>query len=84
MKEETGLKITDVRFVTATNDIFIKEDKHYVTIFMSAKSSSGTPVIMEPDKCTVWNWFSWDELPEPLFLPLKNLIQTNFNLFDQK
>lgn len=27
--EETGLKIRNIRFATATNDLFKKEDKHY-------------------------------------------------------
>ncbi|OGK15480.1 DNA mismatch repair protein MutT, partial [Candidatus Roizmanbacteria bacterium RIFCSPHIGHO2_01_FULL_39_12b] len=34
--EETGLKIKNVRFATATNDIFPVEGKHYITIFMIA------------------------------------------------
>lgn len=37
--EETGLEISeaDVRFVTATNDIFEAEGKHYVTLFMACR-----------------------------------------------
>jgi ADP-ribose pyrophosphatase YjhB (NUDIX family) len=34
--EETGLKISDVRFLTAVNSIMGDENKHYVTIFMGA------------------------------------------------
>ena len=36
--EETGIEITDVQFVTATETVFGPEDdgKHYVTIFMTA------------------------------------------------
>lgn len=37
--EETGLVVReeDVRFVTATNDIFAREGKHYVTLFVACR-----------------------------------------------
>ncbi|KAK0260801.1 hypothetical protein LTR91_012932 [Friedmanniomyces endolithicus] len=36
VKEETGLGVHDVRFLTATNTVFGNAGKHYVTIFMTA------------------------------------------------
>jgi 8-oxo-dGTP diphosphatase len=39
VREETGLEITDIEFVTATNNIWANEHKHYVVIFMNAKVS---------------------------------------------
>jgi len=36
VKEETGLNVQDVRFLTATNTVFGDTGKHYVTIFMTA------------------------------------------------
>lgn len=35
--EETGLETTDVRFLTATNNVMTDDDAHYVTIFMTAR-----------------------------------------------
>jgi 8-oxo-dGTP diphosphatase len=35
-KEETDLDLGDIKFLTATNDVF-SEDKHYVTVFVTAK-----------------------------------------------
>ena len=35
--EETGLEVKDVKFVTATNDVFEAEKKHYITIFMCCR-----------------------------------------------
>ncbi|GLA65612.1 hypothetical protein AtubIFM54640_007797 [Aspergillus tubingensis] len=32
--EETGLKVRDIQFLTATNDIMKEEEKHYVTVFV--------------------------------------------------
>ena len=79
VKEETGLKIKDITFETITNDMFKKENKHYITIFVKSKHEEGEPKILEPDKCTEWKWFTWNELPEPLFLPLQNLKKTNYD-----
>lgn len=33
--EETGLEIGEIKFLTATNDVFEGEGKHYVTIFVT-------------------------------------------------
>ena len=35
--EEVGLSIKNLQLVTATNDIFPREDKHYVTIYIFLK-----------------------------------------------
>jgi 8-oxo-dGTP diphosphatase len=80
--EETSLKIKNIRFATATNDIFPIEEKHYVTIFMLADYDSGELQIMEPEKCERWEWFNWEKLPEPLFIPEQNLIKQGFTPFD--
>ena len=78
--EETGVKIKNIRFVTATNDIFHKENKHYITIYMLSDYDSGKVSIMEPEKCEQWDWFTWDKLPKPLFIPMQNLLKTDFEL----
>lgn len=80
--EETGLGITNIRFGTATNDIFKVEDKHYITIFMLADYHSGEARVMEPDKCEGWKWFNWDKLPRPIFLPIQNLLKKNYTPFN--
>ncbi|MCK4730720.1 MAG: NUDIX domain-containing protein [Candidatus Aenigmarchaeota archaeon] len=77
--EEAGIKIKNIRFFTATNDIFDKDNKHYVTIFMVSEYDSGEVKIMEPDRCENWNWFDWNNLPQPLFIPVQNLIKGNYN-----
>jgi 8-oxo-dGTP diphosphatase len=80
--EEAGINIKNIRFATTTNDIFGKEGKHYITIFMLCDYDSGEVRIMEPDKCEKWGWFEWDSLPQPLFLPNQNLLKINYNPFE--
>lgn len=79
--EETGMKIKNLKLGPFTNDIFKKDGKHYITLFVIAKYASGKPQVLEPQKCERWEWFSWDKLPKPLFLPLKNLRKQRFNPF---
>ncbi|WP_373944795.1 NUDIX hydrolase [Vibrio chagasii] len=82
--EETGLEVGAFKKLGFTNDIFENEGKHYVTLYVVATSSSGEPRVMEPHQCKQWQWFDLDELPEPLFLPLVNLLKepVNFKNFD--
>lgn len=79
VKEETDLEVENVRFCAATNDIFVEENKHYVTIFLLSDYKSGNPKVMEPEKSEDWQWIDWNELPKPLFKPLENLLKQNFN-----
>lgn len=81
MAEECGTTIRNVRFGSVTNDIFEKEGKHYITLFVIADHDSGEVKVLEPDKCERWEWFDWDHLPTPLFLPIQNLLKTDFRPF---
>lgn len=80
--EETGLKIKNIRFGAVTNDRFVDEGKHYITIYMLAEYDSGDLQLREPEKCETWEWFSWEKLPQPLFLPVQNLIKQGFDPFE--
>ena len=74
-KEETGLDITDVQFRAITNDIFETEDKHYITIWMEGRYTGGEPVVNDASEMSEVGWFAWDDLPQPLFLPLRHLLE---------
>jgi 8-oxo-dGTP diphosphatase len=82
--EEAGVKLRNVRFATVTNDIFEKENLHYITVIMLADYESGEPRLLEPDKFTEWGWFSWGSMPQPLFLPIRNLLKSGFSPFSAK
>jgi len=79
--EETGIQIKNIKLAAFTNDIFKEEGKHYVTLFVVSEYDCGEVKVMEPEKCEKWDWFEWDNLPSPLFLPVQNLLKQNFNPF---
>lgn len=62
--EETGLKVSNVQFLTATNDYMPAEGKHYITLFTvcSRDNNDDEPQLLEPDKCEEWEWASWEDL----------------------
>ncbi|MEI8125612.1 MAG: NUDIX domain-containing protein, partial [Parachlamydiaceae bacterium] len=73
--EETGLKAQRIVPGPWTNDIF-DNNKHYITLVMFVTEFSGEPEVLEPNKCERWEWFEWDNLPQPLFRPVQNLIDS--------
>ena len=79
--EETGIEIKNLKMGPFTNDIFKEEEKHYITIYVIADYDSGEVEVKEPDRMIEWNWFSWNNLPKPLFKPIENLLKQNFNPF---
>ena len=74
VKEEVAITITDIAFRAVTNDLFETEKMHYVTIWMEGSYVSGEPTMQAVDEMSAVGWFSWDALPEPLFLPLEHLL----------
>lgn len=66
-KEETDLDIIDPQVIGITNNLetYRREGLHYVSIVLLAKSYSGTPKIMEPDKCEDLRWVDPHKLTQP-------------------
>ncbi|MEO8970048.1 MAG: NUDIX domain-containing protein [Ktedonobacteraceae bacterium] len=74
-QEEIGMIITDVTFLAITNDVFeAQKDHHAITIWMAGRYVSGTTTIPARHTAAAMDWFSWDALPEPLFLPFEHLL----------
>ncbi|XP_077244033.1 nudix hydrolase 1 [Tasmannia lanceolata] len=85
VKEETGLDIEKVEYLTVNNHVFKDENKpsHYVVIFMRSVPADPqkAPENVEPEKCDGWDWYDWNNLPQPLFPPLDAMLRTGFNPF---
>jgi 8-oxo-dGTP diphosphatase len=73
-QEEVGLAIADLTFIGLTNDVFEQEGKHYLTIWLEAQYAGGEARVNAPREMTEVGWFALDALPEPLFLPVANLV----------
>jgi 8-oxo-dGTP diphosphatase len=72
--EETGLRASSIELGPYSSDVFVAEQRHYLTVFVVARGITGTPQNLEPHKCEGWAWFNWGELPTPLFAPLQTLL----------
>lgn len=78
VQEECGLEIENIRFAALTNNVFETEGIHSLTVWMTSDWAGGIPTILEPDKFIEQRWVDFNTLPEPLFLPWKQLLQSEF------
>lgn len=72
-REELGIEIGEIKFATCTN--MIKDGKHYVDVSFTAEIISGEPAIQEPDRIEEIGWYPLDDLPEPLFEPVRIVLE---------
>jgi 8-oxo-dGTP diphosphatase len=70
VREETGLEIQAMRHLGFTNQTFTMAGCQYITLLVSSEYKSGEVQALEPDKCIEWQWFGYQQLPEPLFEPI--------------
>ena len=74
--EELGITITprDLHFMHVMH---IKTDSssEYINFFFETDVWTGTPSIMEPDKCDELTWFDTDDLPEPIMPTHKKVLE---------
>jgi 8-oxo-dGTP diphosphatase len=75
VEEEVGVNISNLKFRTITNDIFEDGSKHYITIWMEATYESGEPQVKAPYEESEIGWFTWGSLPQPLYLPIRHLLE---------
>ncbi|KAF2114296.1 NUDIX hydrolase domain-like protein [Lophiotrema nucula] len=85
--EETGLNIRATKIVAVTNDVFVQENKHYVSIFVKGErlDPMQQPRRLEPHKCEGWEWKDWQDIgalakaqsKQEVFLPVVNLVRDN-------
>lgn len=73
--EETGLQLDALQNGAFVSNVFPEVNKHYITLLMVAQEARGEPQLMEPKKCSGWQWFAPQDLPEPLFAPLRSWLE---------
>jgi 8-oxo-dGTP diphosphatase len=73
LKEETNLEALLIEPGPWTNNII--EGKHYIMLFMVVREYRGELLLIEPDKCEGWDFFSRNKLPNPLFSPLMTFLK---------
>ena len=79
-REETGILLNGAEFWAVENVFY--PDNHCVTIFMVAQMPPGQDAKnMEPEFCGGWEWFPWDELPEPLMLGIQQVVDQDLSPF---
>ena len=72
-KEEIGIEIDehDLELVVLLHPY----DEGYINVLFKAKKYSGTPTILEKDKCDDLSWFNINNLPENIIPRNKNVIE---------
>ena len=76
--EETDIDVSYLKPILNgyTNDIFQKENKHYITLYVEYELNKKLEAkLMEPNKCYEWKWFNISNIPTPHFIPLKNYLK---------
>lgn len=71
-REELGIEVGNLRFVCCMN--LKKDGEHYVDFSFVGELLDGEPQIMEPDKVAEIGWFSLDDLPTPLYEPVRAVL----------
>jgi 8-oxo-dGTP diphosphatase len=63
--EETGVSVSEVTFVAITNDVFVGEDKHYLTVWMRGVPDAADGSVQAPEEVAEIGW--WRAIVRPCF-----------------
>ncbi len=83
VREETGIELGSIRFVTFTNNVFSTRN-HSISLYFEAGCLN--PEILEttePDKCEKWVWMGWQDVQNNLYLPLRLLKDSGYRPFER-
>lgn len=75
VKEEVNLKVSKPKFIGITNDFFKATKKHYITLWFQFNVKIKGRVKIQSSEVIQAKWFPANNLPQPLFLPVSNLIK---------
>lgn len=71
--EETGITLKSAKVICINQDII--ETAHFITIGLLSENFEGEAKAMEPDVINDWQWFSLNDLPQPLYFPSAKVIE---------
>jgi len=77
--EKAGLDIQCLRAGPYSNNIF-SNALHTVTLYIIADEHHVKNQKLYKDEKAQWRWFSFDALPEPLYLPLLNILKPSIKI----
>jgi 8-oxo-dGTP diphosphatase len=75
LMEETGLRAEGFEFSNIASEC--GEGKDHIQIGFATKNVEGDPELKEPDRCSAWDWFALDALPDvfpPHLTQIENFI----------
>lgn len=76
--EETSLMVEEAAYLGITNDYFIEEKMHYITVWMEGIRFRGTARINSYRESADIGWYRLDQLPNPLFMPFYKFVNQNY------
>jgi 8-oxo-dGTP diphosphatase len=66
IQEEYGITVEVGELLTVTDHILPDEQQHWLSPSFICRIVTGTPTILEPEKCADIGWFSLDQIPADL------------------
>ncbi len=74
--EKAGIEIADISSGPYTSNVFPDTSPllHTITLYQIARSYKVHDQSRFQDAGSCWQWYAFDEIPQPCFLPLKNLL----------
>ncbi len=81
VKEECGLTITKLSCGPYINSFFPVESRQSVTLFVVCTIQKAHTDPQPTNEMQQWKWCSWNNFPEPLFQPIVDLIQLEYDPF---
>lgn len=66
--EETGIRVHDVHPFRFIDSPFLHEGVHFASLLFYTHNFTGDASIQEPEKHEAWQWFAFEDIPQPLFV----------------
>ena len=67
-----------MKLLSVGNYVFKRQDgeRHYIDVDFVCEAPAGEPQLAEPEKCDGWDWYDLDDLPQPLFVVTRRMIES--------